>query len=413
MSWEDRIAEGGYIAPDGNRISFQFEDVETSVDKRVTEFNLPNYDGSVIQDLGRNGRQYPIRAFFTGDNCDLDAAAFEALLLQRGIGRLLHPFYGSITVVPTGSIKRIDRLKTAANQSILEVTFLEAVNVFFPGQTISPRSQVRASIDSANNACAEQFEELLNVTTVEESVSLASVINRSLVTVNDSLAKLSQTVDEVSQEYQAIENSVQNSLTILVGQPLNLASQVQQLVGAPARAASLIQDRLSAYNNLFQSLTTGPGSIASQGLNNVPSNNFHYTNVLASATLTAVSTAVLETEFETAPSAIAAASFIIGLFDALTDWRDDNFASLDQIDTGAGYQELQELVSVTAGYLIEISFTAAQERVLTLDRARTIVDVCAQLYGTVDKIDFLINSNSLTGSEILELPIGRELKYYV
>ena len=53
-------------------------------------------------------------------------------------------------------------------------------------------------------------------------------------------------------------------------------------------------------------------------------------------------------------------------------------------------------------------------RRVVLDRNRTIIDLAAELYGSVDdQLDFLINSNNLTGSEILELPRGREIVYYV
>ena len=40
-------------------------------------------------------------------------------------------------------------------------------------------------------------------------------------------------------------------------------------------------------------------------------------------------------------------------------------------------------------------------------------DLDAELYGSVDdRLDFLIESNGLTGSEILELPRGRAIVYY-
>jgi len=61
-----------------------------------------------------------------------------------------------------------------------------------------------------------------------------------------------------------------------------------------------------------------------------------------------------------------------------------------------------------------LSFSLKQERSIVLDRARTIVDISAELYGEVDaQLDFLINSNNLSGSEILEVPKGREIVYYV
>ncbi len=86
----------------------------------------------------------------------------------------------------------------------------------------------------------------------------------------------------------------------------------------------------------------------------------------------------------------------------------------EQIDTGGAYQQLQDAVALTAGFLVEISFSLKQERVIILDRNRTIIDLAAELYGSIDdQLDFLISSNDLSGSEILELPRGREIVYYV
>ena len=123
---------------------------------------------------------------------------------------------------------------------------------------------------------------------------------------------------------------------------------------------------------------------------------------------------VVNNRFNTKSEAIEAADALLTQFQDVTDWRDNNFESLAEVDTGEAYQKLQEAVALTAGFLVEISFTLKQERRIVLDRARTIIDLAAELYGSVDdQLDFLINSNSLTGSEILELPRGREIAYYV
>ena len=62
---------------------------------------------------------------------------------------------------------------------------------------------------------------------------------------------------------------------------------------------------------------------------------------------------------------------------------------------------------------MEVSFSLVPERRIVLAKARTIVDLSAELYGQVDeKIDFLIRSNDLSGDEIHELPKGREIVYY-
>jgi hypothetical protein len=123
---------------------------------------------------------------------------------------------------------------------------------------------------------------------------------------------------------------------------------------------------------------------------------------------------VVNNQFVTKSEALQAAEVVLTQLDDVTAWRDQNFQSLGGVDTGGSYQKLQEAVALTAGFLVEISFSLKQERRIVLDRNRTIVDLAAELYGSVDdQLDFLINSNDLSGSEILELPRGREIVYYV
>ena len=143
-------------------------------------------------------------------------------------------------------------------------------------------------------------------------------------------------------------------------------------------------------------------------------NEFYTRDIYASTYISGEVLSVVNNQFATRTEAISAAEFILNEMDALTVWRDANIQLLDIIDTGEAYQQLQESVAITAGFLVEISFTLKQERSIVLDRARTIIDLSAEIYGSIDdQLDFLIESNNLSGSEILELPKGREIVFYI
>ena len=126
--------------------------------------------------------------------------------------------------------------------------------------------------------------------------------------------------------------------------------------------------------------------------------------------------AVLSTvnnEFKTKPEAIGAADEVTTQFDDVVDWRDDALEVVGIVDTGETYQAFQEATALTAGFLVQISFELVAERQIVLDRARTIVDLAAELYGSVDdQLDLLINSNKLTGSQILEIEAGTLVRFY-
>jgi len=414
MAWNDRLKEAAYTSPSGVRQVFAYENVSKSVTKKTTAFEFPDADGTFVQDLGHSGRRYPLRLFFWGAEHDTEAAAFEAALLERGVGKLEHPVYGTADVVPFGEIKTRDDLKTAANQSIIEATFWETIGLVYPTSQQDPAGSVVAATAEYNDAAAGEFDDLTSLSTTVEQVTLKGSYDALLGTAKSGLQAIADVQDDVRTQFDAIVDSVEQGIDVLVSQPLTLAFQTLQLIQAPARALANIEARLSAYADLANSLISGNGAVATPSGNSRNSNDFHLKDLFASTYVTGSVLSAVNNQFTTKKDAILAAEEILGQLSNVTAWRDDNFQSLSEVDTGAAYQQLQEAVAIAAGFLVEISFTLKQERRVIIDRPRTIIDLAAELYGSVDdQLDFLITSNELSGTEIMEIPRGREIVYYV
>lgn len=414
MAWNDRIREAAYTSPSGARTVFDYEDVSRSVDKKTTGYEFPDADGTYVQDLGRSGRRYPVRAFFWGSDYDETADAFEAGLLERGVGKLEHPIYGSVDVVPFGSIKRRDDLKTAANQAVVEVTFWETVGIIYPTSQQDPASAVLSAVDEYNEAGAGQFADAASLGTAAERANFKGDYRALIGAAESGLRTVADAQDAVRKQFNAVNDSINQGIDVLVAQPLTLAFQTTQLIQAPARALTNITARLSAYRDLASSIISGDGAVVGSDADSIETNRFLARDLYASGYVTGSVVSVVNNQFETKTEALEAAEAVLTQFQDVADWRDSNYDAIANIDTGEAYQKLQEAVALTAGFLVEISFTLKQERRIVLERARTIIDLAAELYGSVDdQLDFLINSNQLTGSEILELPRGREIVYYV
>lgn len=414
MAWNDRIREAAYTSPSGSRITFDYENVRKTVNKKTTGFEFPDADGTFVQDLGHSGRRYPLRVFFWGDDYDQQADAFELALLERGTGRLEHPIYGTVDVVPFGTITRRDDLKTAANQAVLEITLWETIGLVYPTSQSDPASGVLAAVDDYNAAASAEFEDVTNLDSAVDSATFKNDYQALLDSASSGLQAIADTQDDVRKQFDAINDSINQGIDILIAQPLTLAFQTTQLIQSPARALSNIEARLTAYGDLANSIITGEGAVVTPSTDASSSNKFHTNDLYASTYVTGSVVSVVNNQFTTKTEALEAADAILTQLDDVINWRDDNFQSLGEVDTGSAYQQLQEAVALTAGFLVEISFSLKQERSIILNRNRTIIDLAAELYGSVDdQLDFLISSNNLTGSEILELPKGREIVYYV
>ncbi|MCK5606550.1 DNA circularization N-terminal domain-containing protein [Candidatus Pacearchaeota archaeon] len=414
MSWQDRLSEAAYTTPSGQRLVFVYENVRKSFSKKTSAFEFPDAIGTFIQDNGRSGRRLPLRIFFNGDDYDLEATTFEDGLAEPGRGKLEHPIYGTIDVVPFGIIGRRDDLKTAANQAVLEVTFWETIDLLFPSAQTDPGSEVLTAVDEYNTAEAEQFEEVLDIDTVTEEVTFQNRYQLVLDIAQSALQNIADVQDDVQRQFNAVFDSINNGIDILVQDPLTLAFQTTILLQAPARADASIQARLDAYSNLANTIITGENAIRTPGNDSQEANAFQNDDLFVSTLVTGAIVSVVNNQFETKTEALSAAEEILDLANTVTVWRDANYESLGLIDTGSAYQQFQEAVALTAGFLVEISFSLKQERSIILTYDRTIIDVVAELYGTVDEqLDFFIASNDLTGTEILELPKGKEVRYFV
>lgn len=405
MAWTDRVKEAAYISPSGERYTFEFENVSVARSKKTTPFEFPDVDGTYVQESGSTGRSFPFQCIFWGADYDRQADAFDAALFEVGTGKLEHPIYGTIDVVPTGTITRRDDLKTAANQAILEVTFMSTIGLIYPSAQNDPASELITTVDDFNTTMAAEFEGNIDLDTAVKAATFKSTYESFLGQVEDGLASIAAVSDGVSAEFNAINASINRGLNVLIDQPLALAFQTMQLIQAPARAFGSISAKLAAYRNLATSLVSKKSATPTA---------FYTADLFTATYATGAILSTVNTQFDTRVAAIQSAAAILELFDEISAWKDSNLTELNIIDTGSAYQQLQKAVALTAGFLVEVSFTLKQERKIVLDRARTIVDLTAELYGAIDdNLDFLINSNDLSGSEILELPKGREVVYYV
>ena len=407
MAWTERIREAAYTSPSGVRTAFDYENVGLDVDKKTTAFNFPDADGTYVQDLGHSGRRYPLRIFFWGEDHDETAEAFMASLLESGAGRLEHPLYGVVDVVPFGAISRRDNLKTAANQSVLEVEFWETLGLVYPSAVSDPSSEVLAAVNEYNDAAAAALEADLELDDALDAVTFKNTYQGLFDSAKSGLQAIADAQADVRQKFEAVAASIDSGLDVFVQQPLTLAFQTLTLIQTPALVFQGVTARLDAYKDLAGALLSGDGA-------EVKANDFYTSDLYASTYVSGAIVSAVNAQFATKTDALTAADDLLSLFADVADWRDANYRALGAVDTGTSYQQLQEAVAVAAGFLVQISFTLKQERRLVLTEPRTIVDLAGELFGSVDtELDFLIESNNLSGSEILELPRGREIVYYL
>jgi prophage DNA circulation protein len=439
MNWKDRKTVAAYTSPSGIRAEFKYEDVRAQINKRDSIREVPDFDGALVQNFGIGVSSYPLLCIFWGDNHDIESTDFLNLLAEPGFGILEHPIYGRFeNIVPFGPIGRLDALKTAANQTSFEVNFVQSAAFQFPGSSISAGDQIEFDLDDFYVSQASAFEDGIRITKASEKISMIDSVKSKLGNVRRFMARIAATVQEIENEFNSAISLIENNINTLVGTPLALANQIIDLVKLPARASSQISATLDAYKNLLESSISDANGLFSPGVDNTVNNQFFnselfsnaaFASMLEASKVTAdatqeisgqsledfISVAAEETPaFTTKDDILNTIEVLDGEASTLNTWNEANRAALDLLDTGEAYTDLKRAWAGVSGFLIEISFSARQERFIILTEPRNFIELCAELYGILDNaFDFIILTNDLTGDEIFELPRGRLLRYYV
>lgn len=436
MTWTERIKEAAYTSPSGTRITFMYEDVSRSQATKTTVFDFTDADGSFVQDLGRSGRRYPMRFIFSGANCDTEADQMEAALSERGQGTLEHPVYGSILVVPVSEINRTDSLVSAANQAIVEVELMETNRLIYPAPVADVAGTMSILDQLADAAQAAGFDQGMIDSTVSVLSELKADYEAAQNIVAETLGPIADAVDTAQKLFTSIQASINNGLDVLIDQPLTLAYQTIQLIKTPARIVEQVSARINASANQLSQYATlsvsSSGSASSRvkafgritaystlfsTLTSVkPETNAVLQNrdLHASSAASSMAVAAVNTSFDRRRDAVSAAEIILDTMDRLSAWRDENYQSLGIIDDGSSWQTTQQIMATAAGVLVDQSFDLLNERRIVISSDRSIIDLCFELYGSVDDIlDDFMGDNDFSGDEIIEIKRGREIIYYV
>jgi len=99
--------------------------------------------------------------------------------------------------------------------------------------------------------------------------------------------------------------------------------------------------------------------------------------------------------------------------DTLTDTYRAALAGLESVDADVGVIEaLADGSSGAVRAILARSFTLATERRVILATERTPLDLVAEFYGGLDRLDEFIETNGLGGDALFLIPAGREVVYY-
>jgi len=454
MSYEDKLLDAIITTPDDIDYSFAYQDVEKDIEKKTSSYIFGEVDGQLVEDFGLGAVNLPLTIFFHGKDYDEVADAFEESASLKGVSVLQHPRYGIKNVVIT-RIKRRDSLKSASNQAVFVLEISETIIPEKPESGLQTRRAILAYLDSLADVNAGIFDQNFLTELAGDIMAAKNRITSFVNNVRNAVNKVLNTVKSIQDTFDNLERSIISNIDFYMSAPLILAQDLQRLISAPARLVSRVKDRIDYYKKLYNKLISGEDDPVSgqDKKNQMAEKQLLTTSLLSgmtevylfpegspdkgtysSATGTAAansnSTSTTSTAestpgqigFSTQNDAINAALELREQYLTIQDYLDNlEAASIDdplylRFEVSDEITALiKKITSEASKNLVRLSFSLKKERSLTLEKPYDLITLAYKLYNSTanDKLDLLINSNKLTGEELLEIPKGKEIVFYV
>jgi prophage DNA circulation protein len=417
LSHLDRLRVGKYTAPSGAVFQFNFDDLGRQGGKKTDVSEIPQSDFAKVQDLGAKATQFRLELYFTGPDYDKTADAFWAALGEHGPGRLQHPRWGDLDVLAE-SYGQEEKFVDGLGRAVFSIDFIHAPPTPAIAVAIQTAAGVvaaaKASAAAASAAFASGYTSPAGAAAPTASTGFAIPALQDLMECKDRLRKTMREIKrtslrmagglkELSQRINAETVAFINDLDQLIMAPVDLADALGSVIGASALAPVSVGIKLSSYIEEFNAVAFGPTSPAQAAINVLT------VQAIASAGIEASATGDLASRSE----AIAAHDRIVELYNLTRSAVENSEASASYIADPVAMQSLAQAAAAAKAYLLEVSFSLRSERRIILSGAATPLELVHRFYGDVDRLDEFCDQNHLQGDQLLIVPAGAEVSYYV
>lgn len=151
MAWNLTLQDASFRG-----VRFEVETLEDRGEKAACIHEYPYRSGAEIEDMGRKPRVIPVTAIFYGTSYESAVRRLVAAFEESGPGELIHPVFGSVTVV----VRRWQIAHSAERHNYATVTFecVEAStdNPFFGAS--SSRSLAEQALASLSSSLSEALD---------------------------------------------------------------------------------------------------------------------------------------------------------------------------------------------------------------------------------------------------------------
>lgn len=408
MAWPDKVKDPMVITTgDGVRYTPLYVGVKKETTYNIAEFNYPEVRGTEVNRGMPQGSRFALELSFQGpDHLDL-SDAFSLSAEDRRPWRILHPVFGTLVAQPLG----LNFDSSGMSITVITGTVVETITGDFPVVDQDPSIKTKLDVQFFNEASAASFA----ITGPAPDV----VDINSLRAVNDGAYKQGSAVVKSgpqANEYFNLFSDANRAVINATSDPLLAIQSVKSLLMYPAMFEDSVKGRLELLSSQFSSFVKSSVNLVTPGSKKV----FEVTGGTFVAAMVQAAVTPLALDYGSALAVFDVLNLLIDVYNTYVGFLDTlqtpNGGSPDSYIPDPIIGQLQDTVAYTASQLFGIAVNAQQERSMILGAASNVVILAHRFYGMDpddNNIDRFIASNNIGIDELLQIPKGRKVVWYV
>lgn len=226
-------------------VEFNITERSWSSGRRNHLHEYPDKDTPFAEDLGKKAGNYPVTAFVIGDDYQSKRDALCKACTEKGPGELIHPDYGSLTVLCDSITVR--EVHSAQRMATIELIFIEAGAQAIPETSIDLSDSV---LSSASDMMAAAKNDFLSGFSLSEGVAgLTSLVGNIADVANDAIDAIGSGL-EYAEDMAGDLTGAMNKLVDAATSAAELKNSAERFLNMPSELASRIDTVFSVVASM-------------------------------------------------------------------------------------------------------------------------------------------------------------------
>jgi hypothetical protein len=378
---------------------------------QLAEFNFINVPGKLAIQTVNTGRVFPVEFYFDGSDHRDISEQFRISCNDIRPWTINHPTYGLI-LAKTASLNFNNG---SVSFTKITCTLIETIGNFPERYTLIPFDQVPGLQAIYIEDAILSFDK----TPTPSDITAFNNDTKTAYQKATPIVKLQEDIQNLNNDYAEAVNYI-NASTV---EPLLIMRSVTQVLTLPSQFQSAVNDRMRVLVDTFNTLRQTLFGVVTVSAKQIYQNKM---GALVSAMCYASCTPLPPSQ--DSKGDYTNSGQILNVLAQIVSSRNSYYQDLDTLQTDNGgsllsfiadaqsITALELLINTTIAALYDLALNAKSQRILTIENDTNIIPLTHRIYGldfADNNLNELIDENDLSVLELIIIPKGREITYYV